>query len=124
MKAKMLEIRDRGTFISALAVEMVGDPSDYAETWLLRRAGYGSNRCILLVDPRGHGRAEHDPYDWDKSTRTWGNAHNYIAENWDSIKSGDVIDVEFVLGESQKKKKSERFDVIDAEGKYHVAYEE
>ena len=35
-------------------------------------------------------------------------AHEHIILNWDQLKDGDVIDVEFILGETKVKKDSER----------------
>ena len=35
-------------------------------------------------------------------------AHDYIAEHWAELDDGDVIDVEFILGEKPTKKISER----------------
>jgi len=37
-------------------------------------------------------------------------AHAYIEKNFHNLNSGDVIDVEFILGETDKPKTSERFD--------------
>jgi len=36
------------------------------------------------------------------------NAHKYIKEHWDELRSGSVVDVEFILGESKEPKASER----------------
>jgi hypothetical protein len=52
--------------------------------------------------------AFNDPY--DHGDRTWAVAHNHIIENWNAIKDGDVIDVQFILGETKEKKRSERED--------------
>ena len=35
-------------------------------------------------------------------------AHLYIEKNFDALKDGDVVDVQFILGESDKPKTSER----------------
>ncbi|KKL90716.1 hypothetical protein LCGC14_1901950, partial [marine sediment metagenome] len=43
--------------------------------------------------------------------RTVAEAHRYVAAHWDELKSGDVIDVEFVLDETTEKKVSERLRV-------------
>lgn len=120
MIVKMFELRDVATFIPVMCVKMESD--DLAQRWLLQRAGYHGTTCYLLVDPRGHGRAEYDPYDWN--SRTFGVAHDYINKHFEEMKDGDVIDVEYILGEVPWKKKSERFDNIDDNGKYTVAYED
>ena len=35
-------------------------------------------------------------------------AHRHIQYSWDELESGDVVDVEYILGESKFKKVSER----------------
>ena len=39
------------------------------------------------------------------------NAHCYIERKWRELKDGDVIDVEFILGETTSIKISERITV-------------
>jgi hypothetical protein len=121
METKVFEVRDRATFIPVIAIKVKAD--NLNQQWLLRKAGYDpSITPILLVDPRGHGRAECDPYDW--GNRTWTVAHDYIESNYDILKDGAVIDVEHILGETTKKKRSERFDQYNPITKtYTVAYE-
>ena len=51
MKAKALEIRDRGTFIPALAVDM--NPSNGAQRYLLRRCGYACDDAPNVILARG-----------------------------------------------------------------------
>lgn len=104
---KFLEIRDRATFLTAVAIscELCGNGWD---DYLLRRAGYGSQRCIMLTHLGGDRIAHHDPQDW--GDRTWQVAHAYITDKWDEITDSEVIDVEYILGESAVKKKSERHE--------------
>lgn len=109
MIVKMLELRDRATFIPVVAVQMSSD--DPKEDYLLRRAGYpaGDFRpLILLTRAQGRDQANHDPYNWEGQGRTWKCAHQYMIEHWNEIQSGDVIDVQFVLGETPTSKLSER----------------
>jgi len=112
MKAKALEIRDTGTFIAALAVDMNPDGELWAvgeaQRYLLRRCGYACDGRpnIVLTRLDGNGKATNDPYEW--GGRTWPVAHNHIIENWDSLNDGDVVDVEFILGETAAPKQSER----------------
>ena len=44
--------------------------------------------------------------------RTWFVAHAHIIANWDSLSDGDVVDVEFILGEKPTAKTSERLDRV------------
>lgn len=104
MEVKILEIRDRATFIPMFAMKMQSYNSH--EHYLLRRAGYsGDYPCILFGRING-GHCHYDPYHW--GNRTYTVAHDYITKNWDSVREGDVIDVEFILGETTQKKFSER----------------
>lgn len=95
METKTFEIRDRATFISAVGTLMV--PSNELEEKLLRHAGYHGGMTLVLLTRMDGGRAHYDQYDW--CDRTMKTAHAYIAENWADLKSGDVVDVEAVLGE-------------------------
>jgi hypothetical protein len=111
MKPKALELRDDSTFIPILCVDMnptrMGT-SDYAPTrYLLRRCGYpcDGKPNIMLTELAG-GLATNDPSIW--SDRTFAVAHKWIIAHWWDIHPGDVIDVEFILGETKEKKKSER----------------
>jgi hypothetical protein len=99
MTVKYFEIRDRYTTIAALAISIEG-----GDSWLARHAGF-RERMILLVQLYAE-KCCWDPYHWDN--RTMHNAHCYIAENWDSLENEAVIDVEFILGESQTIKASDR----------------
>jgi hypothetical protein len=106
MKAKALEIRDEGTFIPALAVDM--NPTQDSQRYLLRRCGYACDGRpnVILTRLDGSGKATNDPYEW--GGRTYPVAHNYIIENWDALSDGDVVDVQFILGETTQPKVSER----------------
>ena len=106
METKGLEIRDEGTFIAALAVDM--NPTNDEQRYLLRRCGYpcDGRPNVIVTRLDGNGKATNDPYDW--SGRTWPNAHHYIIEHWNELKDGDVVDVSFILGETKAPKVSER----------------
>ncbi len=107
MEIKCLEIRDDGTFIPVICIRPVAE--NEAQRYLLRRDGYradGTEPCIIMIDAQCRGVA-YDCYDWGRDMRTKGNAHNFISENWHKLKDGDVIDVEFILGETPEKKISE-----------------
>lgn len=105
MLAKALEIRDAGTFIPALAVDM--NPANNEQRWLMDRCGYpcDGRPNIIVTRLDGNGKATNDPYAW--GGRTWPVAHNYIIERWTELKDGDVVDVQFILGETKEPKLSE-----------------
>ena len=102
---KVLEIRDRATYIPVFAIKMQSD--DPVERYHLGRTGYGEDYPLILVVKIDGIEATYDPYKWG-NFRTMGNAHLYIQEHFDELNSGDVADVEFILGESQTCKRTER----------------
>lgn len=118
MIVKALELRDEGTFIPLLAVDMnpagmthavrAGESPD-AQRYLLRRCGYPCdgrpNIAITHLSADGH-KCSNDPYYW--GGRTYPVAHDYIIEHWNELRDGDVIDVQFILGETTAPKLSER----------------
>ena len=110
METKVLEIRDEGTFIPALAVDI--NPDSAAQRYLMRRVGYpcDGRPNIVLTRLSGDGTATNDPYSW--GGRTFPVAHNYIIERWATLKDGDVVDVSFILGETDKPKVSERESAV------------
>ena len=116
MIVKAIEIRDRGTFIPALAVKMVpstDEPGQFEpERYLLCRAGYGPvEPCVILCRMEVSGvdrNATYDPFAWGGDARTFQVAHQYIIEHFDELDSGAVVDVEFILRETKAPKQSER----------------
>ncbi len=108
MEIKCLELRDEMTFIPVICIRPT--PDNEAQRYLLRRDGYaGSERehCIIMIDAQCRGCA-YDPYKWKGDSRTKPNAHLYIERHWPELKDGDVIDVQWILGETTEPKKSER----------------
>jgi hypothetical protein len=116
MQTKMFEVRDEATFIPVVAVLMVPDllmdpPAKCeAQRYLLRRVGYPMDRPqVVLFRASGGGHAYSDPYDWPN--RTMQVAHLYILEHFDRLTDGDVVDVQFIIGETKAPKVSERVSV-------------
>lgn len=110
MITKVFEVRDRGTFIPVMATAMKA--SNEEQGYLLRRAGYSfESDCVILCRLEAAGvdrNATYDPYAW--GNRTMIAAHAYIEDNFAQLSDGDVIDVEFIAGETKEKKRSERYD--------------
>ena len=110
MIVKLFELRDRFTFMPVMAIKL--NPETEQERFLLAKAGYGvgysdQSKYIILLRINGdHVRGSSDCYDHFEG-RTMGEAHKYIYKNWSELKSGDLIDVEFILGETNQKKSSE-----------------
>jgi len=114
MDCKTFEIRDSATFIPMLAVKL--EPACEADRYLLSRAGCGrelttqSGYIQLCRIDGGEGTSQCDPHHW--GSRTIQTAHEYIVTHWGSLSSGTVIDVEYILGETDTKKVSEAFEEI------------
>jgi len=103
MEIKFIEVRDRATFIPALAIKISA-----MDGYLSSRAGFSVPGNIVLIHLQSM-KSACDPYDWGGDTRTMPNAHAYIEEHWDTINNEDVIDVEHILGEKTIPKISERY---------------
>lgn len=113
MKTLALEVRDKATFIPVIATKMA--PQDEGEEYLLRRAGFGFLAPLVVLCrmecSTAIPSAAYDPYDWT-GARTLLEAHRWIAEHFDELNSGDVVDVQFILGETKTAKKSERQELV------------
>lgn len=107
METKTFEIRDRATFIPCLAIKMVSQ-GNKRDRYLLRRAGYedrdGGRPLIFLIHLNSK-TGRYSPFEW--GNRTMVEAHRFIADHFDDLPTGDVIDVEFLLGETMEEKVSE-----------------
>ena len=111
MKVKTLELRDRATFIPLLAIDI--NPDNDAQRWLMRRVGYpcDGQPNVIITKLSGDGDASNDPYAW-RGARSFPVAHDWIINHWDDLKDGDVVDVEFILGENKEPKASERYEGV------------
>src|ERR1019366_1387750 len=105
MITTVLEIRDDGTFISALAIQMKAD-NEVAGGYIYAREGHPIDGRSITLMRLSDKRAHNDPYEW--SDRTHQTAHLYIEAMFDKLKDGDVVDVEFILGERDAPKVTER----------------
>lgn len=109
MIAKTFEVRDSATFIAVLAVQL--GPTCEPDRYLFARSGYGTRPedqatyVQLIKLAGGEGRSDCDPYSW--GNRTMEVAHSYIIKNFAELKTGAVIDVQFILGETKEAKRSE-----------------
>jgi hypothetical protein len=111
MRTLILEVRDRATCIPVLAVEVLDLDNMQNYYWLHERCGHPPNPLnpnILVTRVEANGKAYVDPYDW--SDRTMKTAHHHIISNWGNLKDGEVVDVEFILGETKEPKQSEYFE--------------
>lgn len=106
LESKVLEVRDIATHIDVLAIRMLAK-NDIQNYYIHVRSGYPRNgSCIGMVTLNNCAPGNVDPYAW--GDRTYATAHNYIYDHFDELIDGDVVDVEFILGEKPTKKVSER----------------
>ncbi len=109
MQVKLIEIRDSATFIPAVAIKMF--PRNDQEDFLLGRSGFGPSSPFVLLTRLEGGKCFYEPCDW--ADRTFQTAHKWLMDNWETFQSGDVIDVQFILGETKEPKRSELLDQED-----------
>jgi hypothetical protein len=109
MNSKLFEVRDRNTLLVVVATRL--SPDDDRCRWLLSWAGFGKNaeaqrRYILVSSINGGGTHPQscDPYLGDITTRT---VHRYLEDHWDDCNSGDLLDAEFLRGETASPKQSD-----------------
>jgi hypothetical protein len=110
MEVKLFEVRDAGTFAPCMGIRLGNSCEE--ERYLLARAGYGKDSklqemyvlftCILP----GYSKIEYDTMTW--GDRTFQTAHEFVEKHWDALVSGQVVDVQHILGERDTPKISER----------------
>lgn len=106
MECKLFELRDKGTFIPMMAVRI--EITSRSGSYLLRRAGWGAgDHAVYFMDLEGRHGCQYNRFEW-RNPRTFGVSHDFIIRNWDDLRSGDVIDVEFILEETEEGKVSEQ----------------
>ena len=111
MQIKFFEIRDEGTCIPALAIEMCAD--ERVGERFLWRCGYPSptnGRPSVVLMRLGDQKATSDPYDWPALTgdrRTMPHAHDHIINNFSTLENGAVVDVRVILGETEEPARAE-----------------
>lgn len=110
MIAKTFEIRDAATFIPVLAVKLA--PGCEADRYLLARSGHGrtpdSQAQYVMIWRLSDQEGVLSPCDWNYPPRTMKVAHEWIQKNFDQLQSGEVVDVEFIIGLRPAPKISER----------------
>ena len=108
-ETKLFEVRDRATCIPVIAIR----PSiaDFeTERWLWGRGGFGSHpeEYVLVAKLDNESVLTSDPYK-QGPFRTMLEATKFIRANFADLETGNVIDIEFILGETDIPKESDRF---------------
>ncbi len=103
---KYFEIRDRGTLIPVVSVLLNSTQANRRA--LLERGGYNPSGTSVMLLKLSEGVSCIDPFEWPRMNgRTMKEAHLYIEKHFDTLTDSQVIDVEFILGETNKPKTSE-----------------
>lgn len=111
METKLFEIRDRYTFIAGMAIRL--DVDNFQEEYITKRTGFTNNpENYVLLTSLQDKFITYDTYDW--SNRTMHESHKYIKDNWNSLVSGQVIDIEYILGETTTPRISERLEMTES----------
>lgn len=112
METKLFEVRDRGTFMPVICIKL--QPGNEADRYLLAIAGYGLTQKkqseYILYGKVAGGNFMCSVTEHDYGFRSGPISHQHIQKHWDELTSGDVIDVEFILGETEAPKISQRHD--------------
>lgn len=106
METKLFELRDSATFIPVLAIKLKSRTE--VDRWILARGGFAPQDTYVVLMSLTRMKCEYDPLAWSRGGRTYPVAHEHIRENWESLESGAVVDVELILGETKEIKVSER----------------
>ena len=109
LDSKVLEVRDSGTHIPVLAIRMLAK-NGIQRYYIHGSSGYPADGSCIAVIMLDDCDGNCDPYAWGGS-RTMGHAHHYIYDHFDELSDGDVVDVEFILGETTVKKVSKRLTI-------------
>lgn len=128
MQIKLFEIRDSATMIPvmaikpALTVEVDKCHLDLLEKiaitekelFLWQHAGYSMrpDDPIILVIKIVSEECSYSRHHWRGGERTMPIAHEFIEKNWGTLKSGDLIDVEYILKETLEPKTSEMHEIL------------
>ena len=103
MDIKQIEIRDRGTFVPALAVRV-----SRADGWLIGAAGFGDEPTVILFKLET-GEGHWDAHDWEGGgASTMGEAHEYLQFNWHEFRDEGMLDLRRLRGETETDSPSER----------------
>lgn len=110
MITKLFEVRDRMTFIPVMAAAMSSERTE--DAYLLGRAGYRNYEgpTAVIVTRLIDCESANGSHEWSSNARTMQISHQFIEVNFYDLESGAVIDVEFILGETDKPKTSERLE--------------
>jgi hypothetical protein len=80
------------------------------ERGMMAASGWANHSESVMLTSMSDYETRCDPF--VKKDRTYFTAHRYIQENWKNLRSGDVVDVQFILGETEEIKEPEWIDYL------------
>lgn len=98
IETKLLEIRDHGTFIPAIAIRVENGGTESRQDQLIGRAGFRVSPGVYLMR-MVDARAQCDPYEWGND-RTHKAVHDWLYNFWHDVQDGGLVDVRVILGET------------------------
>jgi len=110
MDSKVFELRAPATIMVIMATRL--EVFNEAERYLLSRSGFGRNNndfkkyIMLQCLDGGTSTASTDPY--KHGIRELRIVHCYIYEMFDQLDDGQVLDIDFILGNTFEPKQPER----------------
>lgn len=104
---KLLEVRDMATNITVFT--FATRSASPTEAYYFRREGYDTYAVLMgrLETAETHA----DPYKWVDNNTLFA-AHKYIAAHFDTLKTGDVIDVAYLNGRRSEPVQTERPPIL------------
>ena len=118
-EVKFFEVRDEMTRISAFGMRL--GPDDDHNRWhseddqyVWQSGGWGTVGPTVFLGRIDGSELHAFHYQWSQTNRTMRTAHDYIAREWDTLTSGQVVDVRVILREASEPAKSDRFSEASA----------
>lgn len=108
IETKTFEIRGESTFIPAICSRLApsGDGIETEkERYILARSGFRDSPVHVLLTILSSFRCSYAS--GLHGSAFLATAHEYIEGHWDSLNSGDVIDVDFISGTRAQPRRSE-----------------
>lgn len=111
MICKVFEVRSPATMIAILAIKLSAHNDQ--ERRLLCHSGFGINGYsfsryfIVFPIDGGTGHASTDPY--DHKSHELRVAHIYIQKHFDDMENGEVIDIDYIEGNTLAPKTSDLY---------------
>lgn len=99
MEIKLFELRDEGTHIPIFAFSTNSHAT--RESLIFQRAGFLKGSGLIIMGALTGTEQSYDPDQWEGG-RSMRIIHQYLCKHWDDLRSGDLLDVRYIMGEVDK----------------------